>query len=254
MLELNTIHLGDSYKLIKNIPDKSIDLIYTDIPYLYDIGGAGGNSRVAKNKARNKKEIKHLSNGIDYKIFKEFLRVLKTINVCIWCSRNQLIDILNYFYESGGGTPSIHIWGKTNPFPSNSTWLSDIEYCVNFTQDHTVVNDEPIDFDKKFKYYISPANVEDKKLYKHPTIKPLNFVSNQIEVLTKKGDTVLDPFSGSGTTCVACKELERNFIGIEVNPEYHKISIDRLNGITANGQMSIFTDVDKLEQLTIGVD
>lgn len=73
-------------------------------------------------------------------------------------------------------------------------------------------------------------------------------------MLTKKGDTVLDPFSGSGTTCVACKELERNFIGIEVNPEYHKISIDRLNGITANGQMSIFTDVDKLEQLTIGVD
>lgn len=66
MLELNTIHLGDSYKLIKNIPDKSIDLIYTDIPYLYDFGGAGGNSRVAKNKARNKKEIKHLSNGIDY--------------------------------------------------------------------------------------------------------------------------------------------------------------------------------------------
>lgn len=64
-------------------------------------------------------------------------------------------------------------------------------------------------------------------------------------MLTKKGDTVLDPFSGSGTTCVACKELERNFIGIEVNPEYHKISIDRLNGINANGQTSIFTDFEK---------
>ena len=55
-------------------------------------------------------------------------------------------------------------------------------------------------------------------------------------------------FHGSGTTCVAAKELNRNFIGIEIDPEYHKISIDRLNGILANGQISFDTDINKLQE------
>ena len=150
------------------------------------------------------------------------------------------------FQCTWGGTPFIHVWCKTNPFPVNTAWISDIEYCINFIQDHTVTNDDDIDFNKRFKYYVSPINQHDKKLFKHPTIKPLNFVRNQIEVLTKKGDTVLDPFCGSGTTCLACKELERNYIGIEIDPTYHKISLDRLNGITAQGQTSIFTDFENI--------
>ena len=57
---------------------------------------------------------------------------------------------------------------------------------------------------------------------------------------------MLDCFSGSGTTCVACKELNRRFIGIEINPEYHQISIDRLNGMLANGQISFDTDISRI--------
>ena len=53
---------------------------------------------------------------------------------------------------------------------------------------------------------------------------------------------------GSGTTGVACKELNRNFIGIEIDDEYFKIAKDRINGITASGQLSIFTDTEKMEQ------
>ena len=53
---------------------------------------------------------------------------------------------------------------------------------------------------------------------------------------------------GSGTTCVAAKELNRKFIGIEIDPEYHKISMDRLNGILANGQISFDTDINKLQE------
>lgn len=58
-------------------------------------------------------------------------------------------------------------------------------------------------------------------------------------------------FSGSGTTCIACKELERKFVGIEIDPLYHQISLDRLNGITAQGQTSIFTDFE--DNTLIGV-
>lgn len=78
---LNTITLGDSYKLIKNIPDKSIDLIYVDIPYLIESGGTG-TSPVAKRIYKlNYETLKDIRNGIDYTILDEFCRVLKTIYI-----------------------------------------------------------------------------------------------------------------------------------------------------------------------------
>ena len=80
----------------------------------------------------------------------------------------------------------------------------------------------------------------------HPTQKPIELLKRIIPLVTAENDIVLDCFSGSGTTCVAAKELGRRFIGIEIDPEYHKISLDRLNGILANGQISFDTDISKL--------
>jgi DNA modification methylase len=84
----------------------------------------------------------------------------------------------------------------------------------------------------KHKYYVSQCNVADKELYDHPTIKPLEMIKNHIINSTKEGDVVLDCFCGSGTTCVACKELGRHYIGMELNPKYYQIAVDRLNGIS----------------------
>ena len=69
----------------------------------------------------------------------------------------------------------------------------------------------------------------------------MSIIKTLIENSSNKGDIVLDCFSGSGTTCVAAKELERQFLGIEIDPEYHKISLDRLHGILADGQISFDT-------------
>ena len=71
-------------------------------------------------------------------------------------------------------------------------------------------------------------------------------IKTLIENSSKEGDVVLDTFMGSGTTAIACKELNRNFIGFEINDKFHKIAVDRINGITASGQTSIFTDFDNL--------
>ena len=92
---LNKITCGDSYKLIKGIPDKSISAIYTDIPYLYCNGGIG-HSEMCVRTARKKEELKNISNGIDYSILDEFKRVLKKVNIFIWCSKMQLLDIMNW--------------------------------------------------------------------------------------------------------------------------------------------------------------
>ena len=99
----------------------------------------------------------------------------------------------------------------------------------------------------KRKYYVTDLNVADKKLYSHPTIKPLPIITNLVINSSQEGDIVLDPFIGSGTTAVACKNLNRHYIGFEIDTDYYKIAQDRINGITQddrkqiyNGQMTLF--------------
>lgn len=132
-------------------------------------------------------------------------------------------------------------WNKTNPTPmTNNVFLPDIEYCLLFRENGCKLNPG---YELKSKWYMSPINKADKDKYKHPTIKPLELVKRHILHSTQPGDLVLDCFSGSGTTCLACKETGRNYIGIEINPEYYKINQNRLNGILANGQMSLDTQI-----------
>ncbi|MFM6468817.1 MAG: DNA-methyltransferase, partial [Dolichospermum sp.] len=71
--------------------------------------------------------------------------------------------------------------------------------------------------------------LNDHYNYQHPTQKPLLLISKLIEMLTDEGGTVLDPFAGSGTTAVACKELGRNYICIEKELEYYQIACNRIN-------------------------
>lgn len=128
----------------------------------------------------------------------------------------------------------------------NNTYANDTEYCVMAREKGTTKLYG--DYDSKKKYWITPTNKADKDLYKHPTIKPVEIIKTLISNSTNEGDVVLDCFMGSGTTGVACKELNRDFIGIEIDDEYFKIAKDRINGITADGQLSIFTDVEQMEQ------
>ena len=234
---LNKITCGDSYELIKEIPDKSVGCIYTDIPYLYDKGGCSG-SEIASLMAKvHKGEIKDIVNGIDYSIFADFVRVMKKINCFIWCSKEQILPILQWWHENTDATYNILTWNKTNPSPMcNGNWLPDIEYCLYFNR-QSKLNDG---YDIKSKWYISKRNTSDKDLFNHPTIKPLELVKRHLLHTTQENDIVFDPFCGSGTTCVASKELNRQYIGIDIEPKWAKIADNRLNGINAHGQMSMF--------------
>lgn len=269
-IELNKIYCCDCYQKIKEIPDKSIDCIYTDIPYLYNQGGSGTSSlgertakkrlelmgleqkyldnkgksrgealRIAKNVKKANMEITSIEDGIDYKIFDDMVRVMKKINIFIWCSKLQILDILKYFVDTKNCYFEILTWNKTNPTPTtNNSWLPDIEYCLYFREKGVVLNDG---YELKSKYYTSTANVYDKDKFKHPTIKPLNLVERHIKHTTQENDIVLDCFCGSGTTCVACKNTNRRYIGIELNPKWYKVAVDRLNNVQADGQQTLFT-------------
>lgn len=246
---INTIQLGDCYELIKKIPDKSIDLVYIDIPYLFEQGGKEEKKTALAQRIKKQAygELKEIINGIDYSIFEELCRIMKNIYIYIWCSKDQILDITKYFVEQKKCRVNYLVWCKTNPTPmTNDVWLPDVEYCLCFKgKGAPRYNDG---YDLKSKWYISEKNKKDKDNYIHPTIKPLELVKRHILHSTQLNDIVLDCFVGSGTTCVAAKETGRRYIGMEIDKEYWKIAVDRLNGINANGQMSIFTDFDKEEK------
>lgn len=154
---------------------------------------------------------------------------------------------MDYFIKKHDCNFDILTWCKTNPTPTTfNQYLPDIEYCLLFKEKGAPkFNDN---YELKSKWFVSSLNVKDKDKYLHPTIKPLDLVKRHILHSTQPNDIVLDCFCGSGTTCVAAKETGRRYIGMEIVPEYHKIAVDRLNGINANGQTSIFTDFNLLQE------
>lgn len=239
--QLNKIYEGDSYKLIKDIPDNSINAIYTDVPYLIESGG-GGHSELAQRIVKTQKvDLANIKDGIDYSILNEFVRIMKKINCFIWCSKLQIFDIMKFFIEKIDNRDinyEILTWNKTNPTPAtNNVWLPDIEYCLYFREKGVLLNDG---YELKSKWYDSPINKRDKDLFNHPTIKPLELVKRHLLHTTQPNDIVLDCFMGSGTTAVAAQEIGRQYIGFEIEPKWVKVANDRLNKVDANGQTCMF--------------
>lgn len=230
-MELDVIYNEDCYSGIKKIPDKSIDLVYIDIPYLIESGGCSGSELGKRIDKLNFGDLKNIRDGIDYSLFDELVRVMKKIYIFIWCSKEQILDIMKIFIDKYGCRFNLLVWLKQNPTPAtNNVWLPDVEYCLVFKEKGAPNYNDG--YELKSKWYISPINKKDKDLFDHPTIKPLELVERHLLHSTQPNDVVLDCFMGSGTTAVACKETGRHYIGFEIDPKYYQISIDRLNGIS----------------------
>ncbi|MCQ2976924.1 MAG: site-specific DNA-methyltransferase, partial [archaeon] len=249
---MTNLYCGDSYQLIKDIPDNSVDLVIIDPPYQFDMAGRGGcfgtakrnyhaeyvdlckldrpfeeteQTRIKANADDHKKQLRFISIGFTNDILDELCRVMKKINIYVWCSKAQIKQIWNYFDDKGCNLDLL-TWHKTNPIPTcNNSYLNDTEYLIFAREKGVKIFGNY--FTKK-KYYVTKANVTDKKLYKHPTIKPLDIIKNLVINSTSGGELVLDCFMGSGTTGVACKELGRDFIGIEIDKDYFEIAKKRI--------------------------
>lgn len=231
-----TLYNADSYQKIKEIPDKSIDLIYTDPPYLYT---SGYGERLKEAKQIKADYVSEINNGIsDTNILEEFVRILKHIYIYIWCNDKQIYQYLQFFVGKYDCDYKILVWAKTNPMPMYSRrYMDDIEYCILF-RDKKAKFSGVDTYENSFKAYKMPINAKDKKLFDHPTIKPLEVVKYHIQKSTSEEMTIFDPFMGSGTTGVACKCLNRNFIGIEIDEKYFKIAEKRI--LDTSYQLNMF--------------
>lgn len=219
---------GDCLELFKQIPDNSVDLIVTDPPYQIDNTVAGSNSPLSKRiqSMNNELEDANICDGFNEAVLEQMVRVLKNINLYLWCNAKQIPMYLKYFVDGLGCSFDVLVWVKTNAAPLfNNKYLTDKEYCLYFRKGGYC---KPDSYERAKTVFIQSINSKDKQIYKHPTIKPINIIQTLVMNSSKENDMVLDCFMGSGTTGVACIKTNRNFVGMEINDEFFNIAKRRI--------------------------
>lgn len=225
----------DCFKVLKTIEDKSIDHIITDPPYFINY----------LNSYWDIPETEKFEEFF-YTLGKEFQRITKdNSNIIIfsgWSNVCKVIEQMQLFFTLKNWIIYDRIKGRG----ATKNLMSTREDILWFTKsDKYAFNKIYSNIKKKTKgmgekngqenrslsniwYDISPLVPWSKEKTKHPTQKPLSLMERIVTIFTNIGDTVLDPFAGSGTTLVACKNLERGYIGIEKDESYFNIIKERL--------------------------
>lgn len=221
------LYNADCFEILKNLADDSIDMILTDPPYKMHFGETRTEQLGERlNKRRKEMLDKNLTEfGAEQinKLVEQFKRIQKRTNVFVFCSKDQIRDWYNAYPELN---PYVLFWAKTNPPPTfNNTLLPDVEYILWFREKGTPCNTT---YKNASRYDVTAINQKDKKKFHHPTCKPVRILKRYIEIATNPDDVVLDCFMGSGATGVACRELGRNFIGIEIDKEYYETAKKRI--------------------------
>lgn len=209
---------------------KTVDLVVTDPPYdISEINGGGTVNTLKKlNQSLEDLNQSGLRESYDIRAFGERLfKLQKDVNAYFWCNKKQIPEYLSYYVLEKGCKFDIINWHKTNALPTYSNkYLSDTEYCLYFRKGKGRCF--PEGYEDAKTYWLEPINHKDKKEFGHPTIKPLEFIKKLIRNSSKEGETVFDPFMGSGTTGVACKELNRKFIGGDLDPKWCRLAKERI--------------------------
>ena len=213
---IQLIH-GDCLEEMKNIPDGSVDMVLTDPPY-----GMKYKRHIKNPKHKailNDNNLCWLPDALD-----EISRVLKPNgNIYIFCSWHNS-NIFKSEMETRFHIKNMLVWDK------GGTGMGDLR------TDYGGVYELVLFAVKKAGNQRALNGRRDSNILKfprsgnknHPTEKPLNLMQYLVSRSTDENQTILDPFMGSGTTGVACKNLNRDFIGIELDKDYFEIAKERI--------------------------
>lgn len=236
------LKLGECTNVMKQIPNNSVDCIITDPPYNLGLFMHKRNTNLAKMRQNqfafagwDNLEYNEWKNSMSKFLF-QCIRVLKERGtLIIFMSVIKVSVIIELAEEVGFYYKTTGIWHKTNPMPRNMKiqFVNSTECWLYFIKNATsgTFNNKG-----KVKHDFLESSVcpmSEKKYGKHPTQKPLSIIRELIETVTNPNDMVLDPFMGSGTTCVAAVELGRRYYGIELDEKYYKIAEQRINDINS---------------------
>lgn len=219
---MSDLRLGDCLEVMQTIPDKSVDLCLTDPPY-----------NIARNNnfstmGRAGIDFGEWDKGFDlFSYIDQVSRILKKDgSFVVFNAWRNLGAIADYAETQGFETKDMVRLEKSNPMPRNRDrrYITDYECAIWF-----VKKGAKWTFNRQDGKYQRPKFVASIESGLHPTQKNLNLMENLLKIHSNQGDMVIDPFMGSGTTGVACKNLGRKFIGIEQDANYFEIAKKRIN-------------------------
>lgn len=205
---------GDCLELMKDIPDGSVDMILTDPPYGMEF--QSGYRTIRYEKIKGDHSLYWLGDFVD-----EIFRVSKNNTAhYIFCSFHH-IDKFKQAIEKKFKVKNILTWVKNNTSMGDlrGDFAPKTEFIIFFHKGRRIINGKRDSNVLEFKR-------TGNKL--HPTQKPIDMTEYLIGKFSDEGELILDPFMGSGTTGVACKNLNRNFIGMELDETYFNIAKERI--------------------------
>lgn len=223
--------IGDSKEVIKKIPDQSIDFILTDPPYNLSQHSTG-NIPLAGRKPMNNDIAEWDAIAFNPEEWAdEFIRILKPKgNLFIFTSYNQIGRWYNSL-DHKFNTTNFMIWHKTNPPPKifKAGFLNSCEIiftCWNKGHTWNFISQKEM-----HNFVESPICMRPERLTnpKHPTQKPISILKKMIQIASNEGDIIFDPFMGVGSTGVAALELNRKFIGVEIDEAYFYAAQKRID-------------------------
>ncbi|MBQ2176242.1 MAG: site-specific DNA-methyltransferase [Alphaproteobacteria bacterium] len=219
----NKIINADCLDILKQLPDKCVDLVLTDPPYGMDYQSGWREQKYEKIQD---------DNNLDWlpSFLEELKRVSKDDSIWyVFCSWHN-VDKFKQEIEKVKNVKNILIWNKNN-FGSGDLFCDyapKYEMCI-FCNENKKLNGNRI---------ANVLNFAKTKNELHPTQKPVDLFGVLIQKGSQENDLVLDCFSGSGTTAIACHNLKRRFICIEKDKDYYEASVKRL--ADAQKQMTLF--------------
>lgn len=269
---------GDALEVLKQIPDESVDLVFVDPPY-----NIGKNFAGMRDKWQTDDEyLEWCYEWIDL-----CLKKLKSNGSIYLMTSTQFMPYFDLYVRDKVTILSRIVWSYDSSGVQAKKYYGSmyepILYCVKDKNDYTFNAEDIlveaktgaqrklIDYRKNppqpYKTEKVPGNVWNiarvryrmEEYENHPTQKPVSLLERIIKASSNEGDVVLDPFSGTFTTCFVAKQLKRNFIGIEIQEEYFKIGLRRLEiateykGEILEKEKRTFETINspKIEQLTL---
>jgi DNA modification methylase len=211
----------DSDQVAKLMNGQKADMVFTDPPYKIETeGGCKGN--IGQGLRKQGKDIEFISNFEPT----EFLQVLPLIfdknklNAYIFCNKELLPDYLIWARDSGYSF-NVLIWKKPNAIPIGDSHRPDIEYLLLFRKSAIWNNGlKDVNYSRCLEF--------GRESGLHPTMKPIELISNEMKISSNENSLVFDFFLGSGSTMVASHQLNRKCYGLELSPEYCQVIVDRM--------------------------
>lgn len=227
MEERYKLYQGDCLDVINNI--EVVDCIITDIPY--NISKKNNFKTMKDRTGRNGIDFGEWDKGFEEENLIQFIPLIKSGgSFILFHSFEQFGKLKEIFENNGLMLKDKLIWEKTNPMPRNRDrrYISNIEILSWYVKPKNkwTFNRQNGKYESSVLKYPSESGGGFRRY--HPTQKNLKMIEYLIKIHTNENDVVLDPFMGSGTTRVACMNLNRRFMGIELDESYFNIAKNRI--------------------------